>query len=374
MSRLLTLCVAAFLLLRLDAFVIPHAYSTNVPVCKTHRYHWGIFIRPETRRYADAPTSTSTPSGDELLRIGLTREEGKNSQLEELLTKHPMVAARNMELSIREVPCIQHADGDDYPAFLELLTSGGLEGLGYCIITSPEAARVFGRALEDTYVSVKEVTQSGITLAAVGAATSAALEDLGFDDVFVPSKATGETLAEELPVLEGYGDEAIRVLYPCSAKAADTIPTNLEERRADKPSDGSGRRGYTPPKPLFQVTRLNTYDTVPVTLPNQLISGPSQNGSFDVLCFGSPSAVNAWLENVDRVAAETTVSDVDDDGFSAGNGNVIACCIGKTTAQACLGRGRWTDNDIYYPEKKPGLKGWSDSTAICLGDILKRRF
>jgi len=162
----------------------------------------------------------------------------------------------------------------------------------------------------------------------------------GFDEVVVPSQATGATLAAELPVLEGYGDnnEAIRVLYPCSAQAAETIPTNLEERRrADTPSDGSGPRGdNTPPTPLFQVTRLNTYDTVPVTLPHQVISGPSsQNGgSFDVLCFGSPSAVHAWLENVDRVAAEeTTVSDViDDDGFSsAGNGNVMACCIGKTT-------------------------------------------
>ena len=67
-------------------------------------------------------------------------------------------------------------------------------------------------------------------LAAVGEATSATLEDLGFDHVFVLSKASDETLASKLLVVEGYENEdlPIRVLYRCSAKAADTIPTHLE--------------------------------------------------------------------------------------------------------------------------------------------------
>ena len=76
------------------------------------------------------------------------------------------------------------------------------------------------------------------------------------------------------------------------------------------------------------------------------------------------------------MAAETnTVSNIDDDGgFSEGNGNVIAACIGKKKAKACLESGRWNENDVYYSETKPGLNGWADSTAICLGDILKRQF
>ena len=111
-------------------------------------------------------------------------------------------------------------------------------------------------------------------------------------------------------------------------------------------------------------------------LPNKLISGPGNNGSFDVLCFSPPSAVHAWLENVGRVAAETnTFSDIDDDGgFSKGNGNGIAACIGETKAKACLESGRWNKNDVYYPETNLGFNGWADSTAICLGDILKRQF
>jgi len=63
---------------------------------------------------------------------------------------------------------------------------------------------VLVRVPDVAYVSVKKVRQSGIQLAAVGEATSATLEDLGFDDVFVPSKATGETLATKLPAVEGY--------------------------------------------------------------------------------------------------------------------------------------------------------------------------
>ena len=96
------------------------------------------------------------------------------------------------------------------------------------------------RVPDVAYVSMKEVKQSVNQLAAVGEATSAALEDLGFDDVFVPSKASGETVASKLLVVEGYENEdlQIQVLYPYSAKASDTIPTHLEARRASKPSKG----------------------------------------------------------------------------------------------------------------------------------------
>ncbi|KAL8137078.1 hypothetical protein V2J09_016607 [Rumex salicifolius] len=117
--------------------------------------------------------------------------------------------------------------------------------------------------------------------------------------------AVGKVLALELPQNE---DSKCSVLYPASVKASNDIEEGL-----------SGRG--------FQVTRLNTYTTVPVrqvdpSLLEQALAAP-------VIAVASPSALNLEQWN-----------------------NAVAC-IGETTAMAAKRLGL---KHVYYPEN-PGLEG-----------------
>lgn len=111
----------------------------------------------------------------------------------------------------------------------------------------------------------------------VGPGTQQVLEPhthRGINLVFTPSKATAATLAEELPLPD---TGSVRVLYPASVKAADTLEKALT------------RRGFT-------VVRLNTYDTRAVTtLPRRLLEVAMD---ADIVTLGSPTAVYAWINAV----------------------------------------------------------------------------
>jgi hypothetical protein len=87
-------------------------------------------------------------------------------------------------------------------------------------------------------------------LVPIGEATGALLTKAGGQIAFSPSKALAKVLAVELPpVAEG---RPTRVLYPASKKAQKTLEDGLH-----------GRVGADGKAPLFEVVRLNTYDTVP---------------------------------------------------------------------------------------------------------------
>lgn len=110
------------------------------------------------------------------------------------------------------------------------------------------------------------------------------------------------------------------VLYPASLKASNEI------------EEGLSRRG-------FEVTRLNTYTTVPV--PHVDLTVLEQALSAPVVAVASPSAIRAWV----NLTSESEHWD-----------NAVAC-IGETTALAAkrLGLRR-----VYHPTN-PGLEGWVDS-------------
>ena len=58
----------------------------------------------------------------------------------------------------------------------------------------------------------------------------------------------------------------------------------------------------------------------------------------------------------------------------AGNGNVVAACIGSETARVCLETGRWNSYNIYYPKGDDNMQGWVDSTAQAAADLIEQRF
>ena len=297
------------------------------------------------------------------ITVALTRELGKNDKLEKTLTAHPGLQMMGLNLNVIELPCIEHADGDDLAKLVDILSSadGGdsISYFDYVVITSPEAARVLASAVEQSDMASLDVFNDSVQVAAVGKATGKALEKLGIAVDFVPSQATGETLSAELPAVEGA--QRTKILYPASAKARNDIQEGLEARTNDA-NDVA----------VFDFTRLNTYDTVPATFnPSQM----SDVDDIEITCFGSPSAVNAWLENMD---VKFNLQDMDEEEKkklgAQGNGNVLAACIGTTSARAVLESGRWNAMDIYYPKENPGVDSWADSIVQACGDVLERKF
>ena len=94
--------------------------------------------------------------------------------------------------------------------------------------------------------------------------------------------------------------------------------------------------------------------------------------SLDIACFGSPEAVKAWVDTLDHASGVQDQSE--EERRAAGNGNVVAACIGSETARVCLETGRWQAHNIYYPKGDDNLQGWVDCTAQAAADLLEKQF
>lgn len=247
---------------------------------------------------------------NERIPIAVTREEGKNGKLIDEIGLHEDLLN---QVEILELPCIEHASGPDYDILGETLAKGSWT---YVVVTSPEAAKVVASAWDT-------VRDSPIPVVAVGKATEKTLARYNIPVSFVPSKATAETLAQELE----FKGEGTSLLYPASAKARDTLQSGLEARG-------------------FIVKRLNTYDTVTAEWSEDQKEMAKR---AKIACFASPSSIKGWLLNTDN------------------NKDVIAVCIGETSATACRGHS-WAESQIYYPDA-PGIEAWVDSIKAAVEDI-----
>lgn len=243
--------------------------------------------------------SSALHAGADRINVAVTREDGKNGKLLNKIRDDPKLSSI---ANVLELPCIEHATGDDIDRLAPTLASKDWD---YVAVTSPEAAKVLASAWDS-------VLSNPLPVVAVGAATEKALEGYSIDVCFTPSKATAETLAAELEV----NGPNTSLLYPASARAKKTLQNGLEARGV-------------------QVTRLNTYDTVTANWSDEQ---KKSSIGVKIACFASPSSIKGWLKNTDD------------------NKDVIAACIGETSATACRNHG-WDERKIYYPEK-PGIDGW----------------
>ena len=238
-------------------------------------------------------------------RVVLTREEGKNGDMRARLS------VRGIE--VLEMPLIETAAGADAAALPAALADAA--GWDWVCITSPEAAKVFLRGW-------REAGEPDVPIATVGKGTAKVLKGEYARgaltlEAFTPSKADAATLAGELPLTA----KSARVLYPASAKAASTLQEGLRSRGA-------------------RVTRLNTYSTEKVTAVDP--DAMALALAADVVTFGSPSAVKAWLA-LSGLA--------DEEGRGA---HPLYACIGGTSARACDKVGL---PGVLFPES-PGVDGW----------------
>jgi uroporphyrinogen-III synthase len=238
-------------------------------------------------------------------RVVLTREEGKNGDMRARLS------VRGIE--VLEMPLIETAAGADAAALPAALADAA--GWDWVCITSPEAAKVFLRGW-------REAGEPDVPIATVGKGTAKVLKGeyargALTREAFTPSKADAATLAGELPLTA----KSARVLYPASAKAASTLQEGLRSRGA-------------------RVTRLNTYSTEKVSAVDA--DAMALALAADVVTFGSPSAVKAWLA-LSGLA--------DEEGRGA---HPLYACIGGTSARACDKVGL---PGVLFPES-PGVDGW----------------
>ncbi len=163
---------------------------------------------------------------------------------------------------------------------------------GWVIVTSAAGAEALVGAVRRT-----GATLAGARIAAVGAATAWALAIRGEGAAFIPSRASGAALAEELPVARGDA-----ILVARSDAADDVLPARLRARGA-------------------LVDAVVAYHTVEAPEAARLPLRAALRDGIDVIVFTSGSTVRgllALLAPNDRGAAL----------------QVPACCIGPSTAAA----------------------------------------
>ncbi|CEM25869.1 unnamed protein product [Vitrella brassicaformis CCMP3155] len=265
---------------------------------------------------ARAMTMTSPSPDESLVRVpgsfppvALTREEGKNGKL------RAMLEARGIPTV--ELPCIKTAVGRDRPRLPQVLTE---EIFDWVCVTSPESAKVLVEGVREM------AGRRELSIASIGAGTSAVLREGGMEPAFTPSRSTAQTLAQELP---HKGNN--RVLYPASALAQATLESGLADRG-------------------FDVTRLNTYTTLgihqdgPHVLPSSMVEAAR---AARVVTFGSPSAVKGWTHLTAGDAPSPSPS-------------VYAACIGPTSAEEARRSGVFAA--VTCPDD-PTMDGWLNATV-----------
>ncbi|GLJ12187.1 hypothetical protein SUGI_0186280 [Cryptomeria japonica] len=286
----------------------PSSYSSSFCKFKTQfQTRSSIHLIAGRRCLASEKQNCANGSAVALHKVVVTRETGKNERLMKLLG--------NQGISCLELPLVKHIEGPDLKRLPSILCDNMFD---WIVITSPEAALVFLEAW-------KEAGFPNVQVAAVGSGTASIFENIENSDKlnvgFKPSKATGRVLARELPKLQ----EMCTVLYPASMKASDEIEHTLSDRG-------------------FQVTRLNTYSTVPIHELDQALLAEAV--LVPVVAVASPSTVRAWAKIISNI--------------KGWNGAVA--CIGETSASAARESGF---QKIYYPEN-PGLEGWVESIMEAL--------
>lgn len=237
----------------------------------------------------------------------LTRERGKNGKLQKVL--------ESRGITCLEMPLIETAPGPDRAKLHNALQH---QQFDWICITSPEAASVFAEGW-------KEARKPPVRVAVVGEGTGKVLLAMNEDALipqFIPSVANAEHFGPELPFLLNGTN---RVLYPASNKASSVLQEGLLARG-------------------FDVVRLNTYDTVPVTsLGDEILTAAKQ---ASVVAIASPSAVRAWVEFAGMEIAM----------------NMAVAAIGSTSARAAEKAGL---KKIHYPEK-PGLDTFAETIMNAL--------
>lgn len=267
------------------------------PICCSAENLDGVEFHPSATYYRHL---FQTPP-----RVALTREEGKNESLKNLLEQmYSFIEAV-------EVPCVRTVPLEKGLRCLSRILRADPKP-EWIVITSPESAHTF----IEIWKKENFPDLQAVKFAAVGNSTADVLRAVGFNIAFIPSKATGKSLISEFPTC----DTSTEVVYPASFKASNAIVDGLLHKYG------------------IAVKRIDTYSTEEDLFDDNKLS--LCKGSH-IVAFAAPSAVRSWAKHV---------------GVDEG---MIVACIGETSAQAAKKVGF---KRVHYPDR-PGLDGWVTAVA-----------
>lgn len=199
-------------------------------------------------------------------------------------------------------PCIRFAPPDDPDALVQAL--GRLATYDWLVVTSPRAARRWLAAVDESEAAPPERRPK---VAAAGPTTVETLAAGGWRVDRVPEDYSAGGL---VAAFESAGDAAgAHVLFPCSDRARDELPSGLLRLGAD-------------------VDRVVAYRTVPTPPDPEEVLEAASSGRIRVVTFTSPSTVEGFLSGL-RGTTRAAVT-----------GRLLSAAIGPTTAEA-LERSGW---------------------------------
>lgn len=200
-------------------------------------------------------------------------------------------------------PCIRFAPPEDSEALSA--AAGRLAAYDWLVVTSPRAARRWLAAAVEGAGAASSPHRPRVAVA--GPATAKTLEAGGWRVDRVPEEYSAVGL---VTAFESAGDaKGARVLFPCSDRASDELPSGLRNLGAE-------------------VDRVVSYRTVPTPPEPEEVLEAASSGRVRVVTFTSPSTVEGFLADI-RGTARAAVT-----------GRLSSAAIGPTTAEA-LERNRW---------------------------------
>lgn len=156
----------------------------------------------------------------------------------------------------------------------------GLPQYGWVVFTSQNAVRIFWEALRAASRDARAL--AGVKVAAVGAATAAALLECGIAVDLTPERFVAEGLLDAMR--ERRDVRSVRVLYAAAEGARETLQDGLEDLGA-------------------VVDRLTLYRSVPDGTGAAELRERLLRGDVDLVTFTATSTVNAFVQAVGADAA-----------------------------------------------------------------------
>jgi uroporphyrinogen III methyltransferase / synthase len=191
-------------------------------------------------------------------RVVVTRSREQASELSGAL--------RDLGAEVVELPAIAIADPDDGGDGLRA-AAARVRDYDWLALTSPNGARRFLACLPDARAL------AGVSVAAIGPGTAAALAAGGIRADLVPERFVAESLLDAFPEPPGVEAGSGRVLVARAAVARDVLPSGLTERG-------------------WKVDVVEAYRTVTVAASDSQLASA---GSADAVTFTSSSTVENYL-------------------------------------------------------------------------------
>ena len=206
---------------------------------------------------------------------------------------------RNLGATTIEVPMIEIQSPSDTDSIDNSIQN--LRKYDWVIFTSVHGVEFFLRRM--TMLHVPESSLDGVKIAAIGPATSAAIQSIGRTPDYVPSEFLSERIAAGLGSLQGK-----RILLPRADIASKKLPLLLRDKGA-------------------LVDEVVAYKTVvPRELKRDQIKTVVESG-VDAIIFTSPSTVHNFVDALKDVSSMKELN------------NIKIVCIGPVTAEAATQSG-----------------------------------